>query len=63
MRKGNQNSSEAESSMDLPAAIGGRAPSFIAKTADGSRMDQVSLSDYKGNWLILFFYPADFTSV
>ena len=35
------------------------APSFTAKTTHG----MLSLSDYKGKWLVLFSHPADFTPV
>lgn len=35
------------------------APDFNAKTTHG----QKSLSDYKGQWLVLFSHPADFTPV
>lgn len=30
---------------------------------NGKDFGKVSLSDYKGKWLILFFYPLDFTFV
>ncbi|UFS72811.1 peroxiredoxin [Geomonas sp. RF6] len=29
----------------------------------GKEFKRISLSDYKGKWLVLFFYPADFTFV
>ncbi len=35
------------------------APDFAAKTTHGPR----KLSDYKGQWLVLFSHPADFTPV
>jgi len=35
------------------------APNFKARTTHGER----SLGDYKGQWLILFSHPADFTPV
>lgn len=35
------------------------APAFTAPTTHGD----ISLSDYKGKWLILFSHPADFTPV
>ncbi len=45
--------------------VGRKAPDFNIATAlgDGSGFDRVSLSDYKGKWLVLFFYPLDFTFV
>ena len=35
------------------------APSFTASTTAG----EISLSDYRGQWLVLFSHPADFTPV
>ena len=45
--------------------VGKKAPDFKMETALGNGQDfgQVSLSDYKGKWLVLFFYPLDFTFV
>ena len=39
--------------------IGSPAPAFTAKTTHG----EIKLEDYKGQWLILFSHPADFTPV
>ncbi len=41
------------------------APDFTMETAIGNGTDfgKVSLADYKGKWLVLFFYPLDFTFV
>ena len=39
--------------------VGKPAPDFSLSTGDGS---QVSLKDYHGKWVILYFYPKDFTS-
>lgn len=38
---------------------GTMAPDFSLTTSDGS---QVSLKDFKGKWIVLYFYPKDFTS-
>jgi len=40
-------------------AAGTSAPDFSLTTGDGS---QVSLKDYRGKWVVLYFYPKDFTS-
>ena len=48
----------SEFSVQFPRLNEG-APDFNAKTTHGDRM----LTDYKGKWLILFSYPADFTPV
>lgn len=44
--------------------VGQKAPDFAAQAlmADGS-FKEVKLSDYKGKWVVLFFYPLDFTFV
>ncbi|CBY14087.1 unnamed protein product [Oikopleura dioica] len=48
---------------DLKAAIGKPAPAFTAEAVVDSDFQQVSLSDYKGKYLVFFFYPLDFTFV
>lgn len=42
-----------------PPKKGQAAPDFSLPCGDGS---QVSLKDYKGKWVVLYFYPKDFTS-
>jgi peroxiredoxin 2/4 len=40
------------------------APHFSADAVlDGGEFKKISLSDYKGKWVVLFFYPLDFTFV
>ncbi|TCK92391.1 alkyl hydroperoxide reductase subunit AhpC [Natranaerovirga hydrolytica] len=45
--------------------VGTKAPEFNMATAlgDGSDFGKASLEDYKGKWLVMFFYPLDFTFV
>lgn len=43
---------------ELPA-VGAAAPSFNLVNNEGK---QVSLAGYKGKWVVLYFYPKDFTS-
>ena len=38
--------------------VGKPAPDFSLTTGDGS---QVNLKDYRGKWVVLYFYPKDFT--
>jgi len=38
---------------------GQSAPDFSLTTSDGS---QVSLKNFRGKWIVLYFYPKDFTS-
>src|ERR1044071_10328301 len=42
---------------ELPA-VGAAAPAFNLTTNEGK---QVSLNDFKGKWVVLYFYPKDFT--
>lgn len=40
------------------------APQFTTQAVfDGGEIKNISLSDYKGQWVVLFFYPLDFTFV
>ena len=43
---------------ELPA-VGSAAPVFSLTSNEGK---QVSLNDLKGKWVVLYFYPKDFTS-
>jgi peroxiredoxin (alkyl hydroperoxide reductase subunit C) len=45
--------------------VGQKAPNFSMRTTKNlETLDHVAtLDDYKGKWLILFFYPLDFTFV
>ena len=40
-----------------------QAPDFTATAVINGEFQDVSLSDYKGKWVYLFFYPLDFTFV
>ena len=51
-------SMQAAETPKQPAA-GTAAPDFSLTTSDGS---QVSLKNYRGKWVVLYFYPKDFTS-
>jgi len=45
--------------------VGRPAPHFNMETVngDGTEFGTAQLSDYKGKWLVFFFYPLDFTFV
>ena len=43
--------------------IGTKAPEFTADCYKNGEIAKIKLSDYKGKWVVLFFYPADFTFV
>ena len=38
--------------------VGSVAPSFTLANSEGK---STSLSDFKGKWVVLYFYPKDFT--
>ena len=43
--------------------VGQNAPQFKAQAYVDGQIKEISLSDYKGKWIVLFFYPLDFTFV
>jgi alkyl hydroperoxide reductase subunit AhpC len=47
----------------MSAKIGKPAPDFKAIAVIDGNFRDVSLRDYKGRYLVLFFYPLDFTFV
>lgn len=49
----------------MSVLVGKQAPDFTAAAvmADGSINEEFSLSDYDGQYVVLFFYPLDFTFV
>ena len=49
--------------MDV-ARVGKKAPDFEASAyVSGEGFKNVRLSDYQGEWVVLCFYPGDFTFV
>ena len=50
--------SRSLSAKSLPAS-GSVAPEFSLSSEDGS---QISLKDFRGKWVVLYFYPKDFTT-
>src|SRR5438128_9293917 len=48
-----------------PAMVGARAPSFSLRCtrAPGSDRQRIALSDYLDRWLVLVFYPRDFSLI
>jgi len=49
----------------MSVLVGKQAPEFTAAAvmADGTINGEFKLSDYKGKYVVLFFYPLDFTFV
>ncbi|MFQ5539823.1 MAG: peroxiredoxin [Candidatus Binatia bacterium] len=44
-------------------AVGVKAPDFTLQGISEGRTSDYSLNSYQGKWLVLFFYPADFTFI
>jgi peroxiredoxin (alkyl hydroperoxide reductase subunit C) len=47
----------------MTAKVGGKAPDFNAPAYYKGAFTNVQLSDYFGKWILLCFYPGDFTFV
>ena len=45
------------------ARVGKEAPGFVAPAYQRGKFTQVKLSDFRGHWTMLCFYPGDFTFV
>ncbi len=43
--------------------VGKKAPDFEAPAFHQGGFKRIKLSDYSGKWVVLFFYPGDFTFV
>lgn len=43
--------------------VGQKAPDFTAPAYHKGKFTSVKLSDYLGKWVVLCFYPGDFTFV
>ena len=49
--------------MENKLEINAQAPAFEAQAFHEGEIKTVKLSDYEGKWVVLFFYPADFTFI
>ena len=47
----------------IQARVGKPAPDFEANALVEGKFKNIKLSDYKGKWVVLCFYPGDFTFV
>lgn len=52
-----------EEVIEMQARVGKPAPDFEATAYVDGTFKNVKLSDYKGKWVSLCFYPGDFTFV
>lgn len=54
---------EMSGGMEMKVRVGKPAPDFEASGYYGGGFRNFRLSDYKGKWVVLCFYPGDFTFV
>lgn len=47
----------------MTAKVGKPAPDFEANAYLNGGFDNITLSQFKGQWVVLCFYPGDFTFV
>jgi alkyl hydroperoxide reductase subunit AhpC len=47
----------------MATLVGKKAPAFKEQALVNGEFKELKLEDYKGKWLVLFFYPLDFTFV
>jgi hypothetical protein len=52
-----------EEKITMLARVGQPAPDFEASAYLDGGFKNLKLSDYKGHWVVLCFYPGDFTYV
>ncbi len=48
---------------EIKLEIGALAPEFTTEALVDNDVKKISLSDYKSKWVVMFFYPADFTFI
>ena len=58
-----QKTPEPQKERTMTARVGGKAPDFNAPAYYKGEFTNVQLSDYFGKWILLCFYPGDFTFV
>jgi peroxiredoxin 2/4 len=47
----------------MAALVGKKAPAFSLDAVQDGQFKAVTLDEFKGKWLVVFFYPLDFTFV
>lgn len=47
----------------MTISIGEQVPDFTTDALVDRNIEEISISDYEGQWVVLFFYPMDFTFV
>ena len=61
--KASQNTQIQKEESKMIAQVGKPAPDFEASAYIDGGFKNIKLTDYKGKWVVLCFYPGDFTFV
>jgi hypothetical protein len=62
-RPSDDQTAEPHKEVRMTATVGQKAPDFTAPAYHNGGFTSVSLSDHLGKWVLLCFYPGDFTFV
>ena len=62
-RQGSPPREPAKEESVVQVRVGGKAPDFQAPVFHQGKFGSVKLSDSLGKWVVLCFYPGDFTFV
>jgi hypothetical protein len=62
-RPSDDQTAEPNKEVRMTATVGQKAPDFTAPAYHSGGFTSVSLSDHLGKWVLLCFYPGDFTFV
>ncbi len=62
-KENNQPQAMIEEEIFMTAKVGNKAPDFTAPAYHKGEFTEIKLSDYLGKWVLLCFYPGDFTFV
>jgi len=61
--EGQQPTTTQKEELRMLAQVGKPAPDFEASAFVKGGFENIRLSNYKGKWVVLCFYPGDFTFV
>ena len=62
-KESSQNPAEPKEEVKTMIEVGKKAPDFVAPAFYKGDFTNIRLSDYLGKWVVLCFYPGDFTFV
>ena len=63
VEEGTEKITEVKKEEQSMVKVGKPAPNFTAPAYYKGQFTNVKLEDYKGKWVVLCFYPGDFTFV